>query len=218
MLGNFFGPSGRLKTLLDRLTSTRATNLDNLDAAISTRAPSSTALSNAVWTDARAGKLDNVTVPILDKAPIASGLVLGASYQTVGSSGAATVFNTGSFANHNTTSTTYVDAVNVTGSGYLTGLFHVCPADTTLGTETLELIIDGVTVVTTAGNNTTASTPDNVKSIVGYCAPIYPGSTAWKLGIFPGGPVIFKTSLQIRHKTSDAGVASVAYYSYVRTS
>lgn len=58
MLGNFFGPSGRLKTLLARLTDARATKIDNLDAAISTRAAASTALSTANWTAARAGYLD----------------------------------------------------------------------------------------------------------------------------------------------------------------
>lgn len=52
------GVPGKLKTLLDRLTATRAANLDKLDADISTRAAASTALSNAVWTNTRAGRLD----------------------------------------------------------------------------------------------------------------------------------------------------------------
>ena len=52
------GVPGKLKVLADRLTSTRAANLDRLDANVSTRAAAATALSNAVWTDARAGKLD----------------------------------------------------------------------------------------------------------------------------------------------------------------
>ena len=40
--------------------------MDNLDAKISTRAPANTALSNAVWTNTRAGYLDklNSGVPI----------------------------------------------------------------------------------------------------------------------------------------------------------
>ena len=47
-------------------TSARAANIDNLDAAISTRAPANTALSNAVWTNTRAGYLDklNSGVPV----------------------------------------------------------------------------------------------------------------------------------------------------------
>jgi len=39
-------------------TQARATKLDNLDATITSRAPASTALSNTVWTDAKAGYLD----------------------------------------------------------------------------------------------------------------------------------------------------------------
>jgi len=54
------GVPGKLKTLIDRLTATRAANLDKLDANITTRAASATALSNAVWSDARAGKLDKI--------------------------------------------------------------------------------------------------------------------------------------------------------------
>lgn len=47
-----------LGTLLDRISSARAAKLDNLDAAISTRAAASTAVSNADLTAARAGYLD----------------------------------------------------------------------------------------------------------------------------------------------------------------
>lgn len=52
------GVPGKLKTLLDRLTATRAALLDNLNATVGSRAPASSALSNAVWTDTRAGRLD----------------------------------------------------------------------------------------------------------------------------------------------------------------
>lgn len=54
----FFGVSGRVKKLLDRLTESRAALLDNLNASVSSRAPAASALSNAVWTDVRAGRLD----------------------------------------------------------------------------------------------------------------------------------------------------------------
>lgn len=52
-----FSDSSGVTTLLSRLTSTRAANLDNLDAAVSTRAAAATALSNLTWTDAKAGYL-----------------------------------------------------------------------------------------------------------------------------------------------------------------
>ena len=58
MIGALMGVPGKLKTLLDRLTSTRATALDNLDAAISTRA------SASVWTGALATELDGLAPAI----------------------------------------------------------------------------------------------------------------------------------------------------------
>lgn len=61
------GVPGKLKTMLDRLTATRAANLDKLDANVSTRAAASTALSNAVWTDARAGKLDLIGIKSIQR-------------------------------------------------------------------------------------------------------------------------------------------------------
>lgn len=53
-----FGLPGKIKTLLDRLTATRAGLLDNLNATISSRAAASTALSNSIWTNTKAGYLD----------------------------------------------------------------------------------------------------------------------------------------------------------------
>ena len=58
MLEPLLGLPGRIKILIDRITSTRASNLDNLDGAVSSRAPASTALSSSVWTGTRAGYLD----------------------------------------------------------------------------------------------------------------------------------------------------------------
>lgn len=46
----------QLKKITDRLA--QAANLDNLDKTISSRAPASTALSNTVWTAARANNLN----------------------------------------------------------------------------------------------------------------------------------------------------------------
>lgn len=63
MMDFLAGVPGRLKTLIDRLTATRASNLDNIDAAVTTRAPASTALSTSTWTGTRAGYLD--TIPTL---------------------------------------------------------------------------------------------------------------------------------------------------------
>lgn len=53
-----------IKALYTDYTTARAAKLDNLDAAISTRAPASTALSTATWTATRAGKIDNLDVAV----------------------------------------------------------------------------------------------------------------------------------------------------------
>jgi hypothetical protein len=63
-----------LTTLTGRLTSTRAGLLDNLDAAITSRAPSSTAVSNADYTSARATKLDNLDATVSSRAPSSTAL------------------------------------------------------------------------------------------------------------------------------------------------
>lgn len=62
MIETLLGLPGRVSALLGRLTETRANNLDRLDAAVTTRAPSATALSNLVWTDAIAAKLSAMHV------------------------------------------------------------------------------------------------------------------------------------------------------------
>lgn len=58
MIGLLASIKSGITTLTGRLTSTRAGYLDNLDAAMSTRAPASTALSSATWTGTKAGYLD----------------------------------------------------------------------------------------------------------------------------------------------------------------
>lgn len=56
---------GLVIKLLNRWTQTLA---DRLDASVSSRAPSSTALSNATWTDTRAGKLDSLDAAVTSRA------------------------------------------------------------------------------------------------------------------------------------------------------
>lgn len=59
-------------TLTGRLTSGRATNLDNLDATISSRALAATAVSNVDYTALRATKLDNLDVAVSTRLASAS--------------------------------------------------------------------------------------------------------------------------------------------------
>lgn len=55
-------------------TNTRAGKLDNLDDTVSSRAPSSTALSTATWTGTRAAKLDSIDAAISSRAPSSTAL------------------------------------------------------------------------------------------------------------------------------------------------
>lgn len=79
-----------IQNVLTRLTTTalsnatwsdaRAGKIDNLDAAISTRAPSSTALSTATWTPTKAGYLD---AAISSRSTLTANDVWGAGTRTL---------------------------------------------------------------------------------------------------------------------------------------
>ena len=60
MIESLLGLPYKIKVLLDRLTPDRAAKLDNVNDTITSRAPASSAVSNAVLTDARVGLLDNL--------------------------------------------------------------------------------------------------------------------------------------------------------------
>lgn len=91
------------KTELDALradyTTARAGKIDSLDAAVSSRAAASTALTNATWTDARAAKLDNADASVaavkaktdnLPAAPASTGDVAAATTAAGSAATAAT--------------------------------------------------------------------------------------------------------------------------------
>jgi len=96
-------------------TAARAVKIDNLDAAITTRAASATALTTAMWTDARAAKLDDV--------------VLDAGQKLL------RVTNTGT--------TTYT-LLNYTGAGILHNIFVKFQAESGVAVQwTISANIDG---------------------------------------------------------------------------
>ena len=85
-----------LDTFVAAYTTLRAGKLDNLDALISSRAPANTALSNATWTNARAGYLDylaNTTygLPAIKAYVDTLETVLGTAANTGGTASAGTV-------------------------------------------------------------------------------------------------------------------------------
>ena len=59
-IGPLLGVPGQLKILLNRLTQSRANNLNNLNASITSRAAAATAVSSVDLTPARIAKLDNL--------------------------------------------------------------------------------------------------------------------------------------------------------------
>lgn len=152
MLGFLAGLPGQIATLTSRLTSGRATNLDNLDAAISTRAAASTALSNATWTSALAAALLNVASnnPLL-KPPKASGVsarqFTDAAWPGLDLSAYRLMFGSLPESVYDLSSTAaWTDIVNYSGSGVL----ELCAWTATSsggGTATVEIIADGVTVM-----------------------------------------------------------------------
>ena len=64
-----------LDTFVAAYTTLRAGKLDNLDALISSRAPASTALSNATWTNARAAAIDTINTNTARLTATRAGLI-----------------------------------------------------------------------------------------------------------------------------------------------
>lgn len=205
MIEVLLGLPAKVKTLVDRLTSTRATNLDNLDATVSSRSAASTALSNAVWTDARAGKLDIGALeasPLLS-APIVSGVVPQAP-TAVNIAVYTDVYTKNSGLEHlGVTATTYVNAVNYTGKGVLE--FAAAQNETAAGTTTIQITVDGVviilaTVVYGGGGASVAAMVGVINASVGVSLSAIP----------------FKTSLKIEVKVT-AGSTGRSFIKYRKT-
>lgn len=147
--------SGKLATLLDRLSSARAGYLDNLtklDATVSTL------LTNGGYTAARAAKLDNLDAAVSGASgavPVSmSGLVVSSA---VG--GINTYFSSTSRPNlpasGNTscggTQNVYTNLWSVSGNGYITGL-SLFAAEALSANYQFKLTIDGSTIVESASN------------------------------------------------------------------
>ncbi len=137
MLGFLAGLPGKLKTLTDRLTSGRAANLDNLDAAMTSRAAASTALSTAQWTNALAAAL----LAVKQRAPtsyIGNGSeIVTITYGIIGAAFALSGW---------TTANVLKTLRSETGAGVL-NLVAVTANNTTARTIRVKVTIDGVVVV-----------------------------------------------------------------------
>ena len=193
------GVPGKLKTLIDRLTATRAANLDKLDANITTRAAASTALSKAVWTDARAGKLDLVGDPVspMDEVPLAVGLGRDTATNRYVSSPSMPHWM---IESAEVTTSGPVSVLSLTARGAIThALVHVDAGAGESGTAYITVTIDGV-----------AFTQDLVVTASSQRAKCVIGGMEW------GEPIPFYSSLSVSigwtTKTGSPGVR--AYYRY----
>jgi len=203
MMPALAGLPGKIKTLIDRLTSTRATNLDNLDAAITSRAVASTALSNATWTNALAAELDGLapaiaacaqeTTPLL-RPPIAGGYVDNNAAFT------ASIVAAGIPASLSS-STTYVDVVNYTGQGVLS--FAAAQTLVAAQSASIRVVIDGVQLCDTATGTAQYDARCPVGAITQYMIAFE--------------AIAFKVSLQIQTKCSGGSNTARLLYKYRKT-
>lgn len=90
MIPALLGVPGKLKTLIDLWTSTKA---GYVDAAVTSRAPASTALSTAVWSSGLATELDGLapSIAAIPTTPINSIQYGEVTINTSSTSGTATI-------------------------------------------------------------------------------------------------------------------------------
>lgn len=152
MMAALLGLPGKINTLLGRLTSGRAGALDLLDTQITTRAPASSALSTSIWTNSLAAALSAVLSKGLLVPPKAAGLSAATMFLKYGTDLYATpsaaycsLFES-SFA---PVSTSYADALNYSGAGYLAlVLAHgAATNDAATGQVAVRITLDGVEVL-----------------------------------------------------------------------
>lgn len=196
------GVPGKMNALLTRLTAARAESLDKLDATITSRAPAASALNKAVWSDARAAKLDNIQTDVLSlppnntlvsqnskvwmpgMAPYWPGTAIVADITPAGMYRLDSIGTTSSAVSQN--------VINLTGSGVIKALWFQATKE---GLETNALaincliVIDGVSIYTPAINMTGAMY-DRVFPLIG--------------GNFLHDNVVFKSSLSVTLNISSA--------------
>jgi hypothetical protein len=218
MLDFFAAVPGKLKTLLDRLSDARATKIDNLDAAITTRAAAATAVSNVDLTGTRIGYLDKLNIsgnvasaaglaavaleatPLLSP-PMASGLVSVSGAVTCADYLSARVHG---LASSTTTSTSYTAVVNYTGTGVLNFL-AAQSGGSGAPQSWVKLTVDGVVV---AEFNSAAT---NYDAKIGVGALVTDGSNN-AIGVALD-QIAFKVSLKIELKSHN-GSTVYAWYKY----
>ena len=126
------------------------------------------------------------------------------------------LLNDSDVASGATTSTSFVDALNYTGSGYVSMVVNKNAGGA--GTaNTVEILIDGVSITTSVGPGAVGATWYG--PLIGYWHPTYAGA-AKSFNAPSSQVVVFATSLQIRHKlnSADGTAGSTVLYQYVKSS
>lgn len=176
-------PSGYAQTLTDA----RVSALDNLNATVSSRAPSSTALSSAMWTDTKAGYLDaaisSVRYPVQTDINRADGLMA-----------ISTLVDGFAIESANldvSPGGSYTEVLNVNAPGILWWASCNRGGGFSAGTLNIRITIDGTVALLTANASTITTAGSGVVG-VGYIN----NSTAFLM------PLRFKTSLKIEVTSS----------------
>lgn len=198
MIPALLGLPAKVKTLIDRLTATRAAALDNLNATVSSRAAAATALSNAVWTDALADALASAA---RRRPPLAAGLI---ARNYLSNSNSVAYWGIAGAATQNISGNTLVDVVNYSGAGVLLLLAAHNGAS---GPSSPQIIVtrDGVEEYNGTGPATTAY---NVCNLVG--AASLTGGLAGSGFALALQELEFTASLRIQAKAGATGSMTTA--------
>lgn len=218
MIGILSAISARIKALRDDYTNARSTKIDNLDATVSSRAPSSTALSTAVWTSGKAALLD---VPISSASFISDPRLLlvgtavnsgsGGYWYSGGEGNATWEFMSTNWYNgssesisHNavlTSAGVWLTVADITSGGGVMGA--IIGPYTSTGTISFKITVDGTAYTLTA------TAPSNKRFVVNWQVGI--GITAitnlrdrmgGRSANWTGSVLRFSTSLKVEAQVS----------------
>lgn len=210
------GINGRLaalKTYLDTyLSPAKSAALDlvnsRLNDTISSRAPASTALSTAQWTNTRAAKLDNIATPLTQRRPTSLDSYTKLSTTSVNQFRPPLSATTGTAVN-----TTWTTKISSSTAGYIDLFVLTVGNNESPATYEVEFTMDGVVlpVITVTGYATGGYT--QICCIVGTLTEADANTSVWFVAL--PDRHYFNTGLTVRvRRTTGGTVAAGIYYRY----
>ena len=192
----------------DDWTTARAAKIDNLNAAMDTRAPAATALSNANWPNSLASTLGTLRkVPQVKLAAncLAESVVTGLygdaflpfNYATVAIADKNNGYRVYSISSN--ASGVYQDIINVAGSGWVVGILGIHSGVSGLAKVGLKTLVDGLTVNETSYEN---RNPGDGKIVLGIKGS--DGTNAYAV-LSPVG-MRYESTLQVQLKADNSVV------------